>query len=112
MQLAFYRQGREYYLSVDDFLFFETEGRQVYAHTVDRIYVTKYRLYELEKILTSNFVRASKSAILNVDKVWSLTHSLSNNLIEFNGSQKQIYVSRRYYHAVKEKLEGRGIEHE
>ena len=69
--------------------------------------VTNAKLYELEKILPPNFLRISKSGIVNVDKIYALSKRISGNLLEFRDSQKQIYVSRRYLPALEAKMEKR-----
>ncbi|ANZ66044.1 LytTR family DNA-binding domain-containing protein [Secundilactobacillus paracollinoides] len=106
-QLRFFKGDTEYYLDVHDILFFETEDRQINAHTVDDIFEIHYRLYELEDLLPATFMRISKSAILNTTKIFALTHSISNSLVEFQHSQKQVYVSRKYYKPLKARLEER-----
>ncbi|PWF99678.1 LytTR family transcriptional regulator [Levilactobacillus bambusae] len=99
------KRGTQLQLPLADVLFFETENRLVYAHTGADSYVTRKRLYELETDLPVNFLRISKSAILNVEQVYTLTHSVTGNLVQFKQSHKQIYVSRRYYKALKAALE-------
>lgn len=107
-KIVFYKDNIEYYLELDNILFFETEGNMVNAHTIDNIFQTKYKLYELEKILTSNFMRVSKSAILNINHVYSINHSItSSSIVEFTNTHKKVYVSRLYYKILKEKLERR-----
>lgn len=112
LQLRFYKGATEYYLALDDILFFETEGRQVNAHTVDDIFETHQHLYELENQLPGTFMRISKSAILNIDKIFALTHSISSSLVEFQQTQKQVYVSRKYYPVLRQRLEDKqwGVE--
>lgn len=86
--------------------FFETDNNQVMAHTANEIFLTGSKLYELEKILPWYFSRISKSAILNVKKVYAITRNLTaSSLIEFEGTPKHVYVSRAYYKPLKEKLE-------
>ena len=89
-----------------EILFFETDNNQVMAHTANEIFLTGSKLYELEKILPWYFSRISKSAILNVKKVYAITRNLTaSSLIEFEGTPKHVYVSRAYYKPLKEKLE-------
>lgn len=101
------KQGeKEFYLDVGEILFFETDNNQVMAHTANEIFLTGSKLYELEKILPWYFSRISKSAILNVKKVYAITRNLTaSSLIEFEGTLKHVYVSRAYYKPLKEKLE-------
>ncbi|WP_169922435.1 LytTR family DNA-binding domain-containing protein [Lactobacillus terrae] len=103
-KISGYHDDTVYQLDLTEVLFFETNDRDVYAHTSDNSYRVNQRLYELEEILPANFIRVSKSTILNLDQVRSLTRSVTGNLIEFKNSYKQVYVSRRFYKDVKIKL--------
>lgn len=51
----------------------ETDGNAIQVHTRDDIYQTRYKLYELEELLPGQFMRVSKSAILNTSHVYSIT---------------------------------------
>ena len=105
-QFLLYKGDTEYYLNVNDIIFFETDGNAVMAHTRDDVYETRRKLYELEELLGGRFQRISKSAIVNVDKVYSIKRNVtSSSAIEFQGTHKQIYVSRAYYKVLREKLE-------
>lgn len=107
-QIIFYKQNQEFFFSLDTILFFETEGERVYAHTAEDAYWIKHRLYELEALLPVHFVRASKSTIINCKQIYSITRNLtSSSLIEFLHTHKRVYVSRRYYPILKQKLEER-----
>ncbi|KRN75257.1 response regulator [Weissella kandleri] len=103
--LPAYQGDTEYYVDVSDILFFETSERQVYAHTAEQIYVVHQRLYELEGVLPANFVRISKAGIVNVQQILALTKSLSNCLVQFQNTHKEIYASRRYYKTLQEQLQ-------
>lgn len=108
-KITFYQQNQEYYFPLDDVLFFEAEGDHVYAHTPAGAYLVKYRLYELEQMLPRSFVRAAKSTIVNVRRIYSVTRSLtSSSLIQFAGSHKQVYASRYYYGELRQRLKERG----
>ncbi|MDQ7937226.1 LytTR family DNA-binding domain-containing protein [Lactiplantibacillus sp. WILCCON 0030] len=97
--------GHTVQLPLATILFFEAEGHQVRAHTCKTSYQTKRHLYELATQLPPNFLRVSKSAIVNTQAIYSLTKSLTGNLIEFNHTHKQLYASRRYYRDLKLTLE-------
>lgn len=97
-----------YYVPMEQVLFFETEGRLVQAHTADRLYVTEYKLYQLEESLPAAFMRISKSTIVNLDHVYSITRNLTaSSVIEFYGTVKKVYVSRNYYKVLTERLRER-----
>lgn len=105
-QFVFLKGETEYYLPNEDILFFETDGGMVYAHTADDVFQVKYKLYELEELLPRAFLRISKSAIVNTDKIYSIQRNLTaSSLIAFQHTHKEIYVSRSYYKVLKNKLD-------
>ncbi|HAN20873.1 MAG: DNA-binding protein [Clostridiales bacterium GWF2_36_10] len=107
-KIIFYKQNQEFYFPLDDVLFFETEGEQIYAHTINDTYRIKYRLYELEEILPKHFVRAAKATIVNILQVYSITRNITaSSLIQFIGSHKQVYVSRHYYNNLRQRINER-----
>ena len=104
-QIIFYKGETEYYLSLDEILFFETEENVISAHTIENVYQVKYKLYELEELLPIHFMRVSKSTILNIDRIYSITRNISaSSAVEFQKTHKQVYVSRYYYNSLKSKL--------
>lgn len=111
-QIHGYLDETVYALNLSEILFFETNERNVYAHTKDNAFLIHYRLYELEENLPDNFVRVSKSAILNVELVSTLTKSVTGNLIEFTDSYKTMYVSRRFLKNLQNSLQQRSFTNE
>ncbi len=104
--LTLYRGDTSYYVPVEDIYFFETDGRQVHAHTADRIFTAPFRLYELEELLSPGFMRIAKSTIVNLDRIYSITRNLTaSSVVEFAGSGKKAAVSRGYYKALVERLD-------
>jgi len=107
--ITFYKDNREFYFSLYNVMFFETEGEHIYAHTEDDTYLIKFRLYELEDMLPRSFVRVAKSTIVNAAKVYSITRNITSaSLIQFAGSHKQVYASRYYYNDLQQRLQERG----
>lgn len=99
-----------YYVPIEDIYFFETEGKQMKAHTADKIFETSYKLYELENLLPAGFMRISKSTIVNLDYIYSITRNLTaSSVVEFAGSKKRAMVSRSYYKALVDRLEARRL---
>lgn len=104
--IVLYKGNTEYYLELDNVLFFETDNSIVMAHTAKETYETTYKLYELEELLIGKFQRISKSALVNIDKIYAINRNLTaSSSIEFQGTHKLIYVSRAYYKLLKEKLD-------
>lgn len=109
-QFVFYKEDTEFYMPLNEVLFMETDGNAIQVHTRDDIYQTRYKLYELEELLPGQFMRVSKSAILNTSHVYSITKNLSlSSVVQFRNTHKQVYVSRMYYKPLKCKLEEKRI---
>jgi len=107
-RMTFYKGSQEYYLPLEDILFFETEGEQVFAHTATDAYKVKHRLYELEEMLPRIFIRAAKGTIVNTKQVYAINRNLtSSSRISFPNTHKHIYVSRHYYKSLREKMGSR-----
>lgn len=108
-----YRGETEYYLDFRDILFFQTETGQIQVHTKSDVYETDFKLYELEKMLPSCFLRISKSTIVNCEKIYSISRNLTAaSLVQFQGTHKQAYVSRAYYKTLQNKLKEKRIQYE
>lgn len=109
-QFVFYKGDTEFYMPLNEVLFMETDGNAIQVHTRDDIYQTRYKLYELEELLPGQFMRVSKSAILNTSHVYSITKNLSSSsVVQSRNTHKQVYVSRMYYKPLKCKLEEKRI---
>lgn len=105
-EIVVYKEETEYYLSLDKVFFFETSGRGIILHTAVQTYLVKQKLYELEEMLPDNFVRISKSTIVNVSLVYAIRrNSVTGGMIEFPNTHKQVSVSRSYYKDFKFVLE-------
>ena len=104
--LMLYKGNVEYYFSLENIVFFETADNCISAHTVDNVYETTYRLYELEELLPGYFMRVSKSTILNLNHIFSISRNLTaSSEVQFVNTHKQVFVSRYYYKSLKCRLE-------
>jgi len=104
--LVLFKENTEYYIPLESILFFETSESCISAHTVDQIYQTTHRLYELEEMLPGSFMRVSKSTILNVNHIYSISRNLTAaSEVQFMNTHKQVYVSRYYYKPLKCRLD-------
>ena len=103
--IVFYKDDLEFFFPLDHVLFFETADDEVWAHTADDAYKIRQRLYELEECLPHAFIRVAKSTIVNTAKVYSIRRNLTSaSLLCFAGTHKQVYASRHYYNALKERI--------
>ncbi len=98
--------GAEHFVLKNDILFFESSEGKVYAHTNENTYVAPYKLFELESLMPSSFVRISKSAIVNIQHISSIRREVvGNGELTFRRSDKKVYFSRAYYKLLQYKIE-------
>jgi DNA-binding LytR/AlgR family response regulator len=99
------KDERIYILNPEDIFYFYSEDGKIFAQAEKTNYEVKEKLYKLEEDLKNNsFIRISKFAIANVDKIKNLELFFNGNICInfFNG--KQEYISRRYVSKFKEYL--------
>ncbi len=97
----------EEYCFVDclEVLYFEAVSNRTFLYTTQEIYEIQYRLYELETILPErDFMRISKSLIVNMNKIRSLKPELNRTILATMENEEQIYVSRKYVPDLKKRL--------
>ena len=109
-KLTFYKDNQEFYLGLEEILFFETEAELVFAHTKNDALRVRHRLYELETMLPRTFIRVAKGTIVNTARIYAIARNLtSSSQIQFTGTHKHVYVSRYYYKSLKERMQERGV---
>lgn len=82
-----------------------SEGQRVMILTSDGRYAVQKKLYELENELgDTNFIRISKSEIVNIRKIKSLDMSVTGTIRLVLKTGYETYVSRRNVAKIKEKL--------
>lgn len=69
------------------------------------VYETKMKLYELEeRFRGTDFLRVSKSVILNLSKVKSLSPAFNGRFEATMKNGEKLIISRQYVPALKEKI--------
>lgn len=81
------------------------ENQKVLTETETGIYELTNKLYELEEqFQNTSFVRVSKSAIVNFDKVKNMEMFFNGTMCVNFDNGKQEFVSRRYVSKIKQYL--------
>lgn len=103
--LAGWKNEKIYILNFTDINFFFCENQKVYVSSDLGIYEVKYKLYELEdQFKNTAFIKISKSAIANIDKIKNLEMSFNGTMcINFKNGSKE-FISRRYVSNIKNYL--------
>ncbi len=88
-----------------DIFYFEAVDNKVFLYLEKDVYETKQKLYELEeRFRGTDFVRVSKSVILNLSKVKSLSPAFNGRFEATMKNGEKLIVSRAYVPVLKEKL--------
>ena len=88
-----------------EIFYFEAVDNKVFLYLEKDVYETKQKLYELEeRFRGTDFVRVSKSVILNLSKVKSLSPAFNGRFEATMKNGEKLIVSRAYVPALKEKL--------
>jgi len=86
-------------------LYIESIDKRQYVYTKKQVFEIKERLYQLESILpSSQFIRISKSMIINLDAIASFIPKFSGNLDTKLINGEQVSISRRYVNNLKQAL--------
>ena len=85
--------------------YFETVDNKVFLYCRQRVFESRQRLYEIEEHFgNSDFLRVSKSVILNIQKIVSITPAYNGRFEATLDNQEKVIISRQYVPALKEKL--------
>ena len=96
--------GENYMLGTNLIYYTESIDKRTYVYTKEECYETKYRLYELEDMLSTNFLRVSKSLVVNIRKVRSVKSELNGRMTAELLNGERIVISRSYVKDLKRKL--------
>jgi len=100
------KEGRSYIIEAADVIYIESTDKRTFIYTINDIFESSLRLYELEEKLTaSNILRASKNCLFNLKHIQSIEPDLDRRLILTMEKDIKIIVSRQYADIVKQKLE-------
>ncbi|MBQ2831458.1 LytTR family DNA-binding domain-containing protein [Methanobrevibacter sp.] len=92
-------------LEFGDVYMFRVENKQVKVYTDNREYLIKKPLYQVEESLGSDFVRISKTTIVNLKKVERVAPSLKGMMfIQLKNGLKD-NISRKYLPDFKQALD-------
>lgn len=91
-------------INLSDVYCFTVEGGKTYAVTETDKLLIKNRLYQLEEMLTENFIKINQSCIANIKKAERFDASFSGSLVVVFKNGYSDYVSRRQMKKVKERL--------
>lgn len=104
-KLTAYQDGNMFFIEPEEVFYFESVEQKVFAYCKSEVYQVKSKLYELlDELPGWKFVRVSKSVILNLNKIKSLTPAFSGRYEALLKNGEKVIVSRQYVGLLKESL--------
>ena len=104
-KLTGYIEDKIVKLSLKDIFYFEAVDNKVFSYTAKETYEIHKKLYEIEQESThTDFLRISKSAIVNVTKIAYVKPVFNGRFEAKLKNGETIIVSRQYVADLKKKL--------
>ncbi len=92
-------------LSPAEIYYFESVDNKVFAYCDKKVYEIKSKLYEIEETYNYfGFFRISKSAVVNIKKISSISPLFNGKLTANLANGEKIVISRQYVADLKRKL--------
>ena len=91
-------------IDIDEIIRVYIEDRKTFVVTVKDTYVVKKKLYEVESMVTRNFIKISQSEIANIKFIKNLDFSNAGTIVIKYKNSDISYVSRRMIKEFKLKL--------
>lgn len=96
-KLSAKKENELYFINLSDVLYFESVDNRIYLYTEKDVLEIKQRLYELEYLLSDkDFIRISKSQIVNIQKIASLKPELNRTILATMCNGEKLSISRKY----------------
>lgn len=88
-----------------DIYYIESIDNKTFAYCETQVYEIKQKLYQIEETYTySNFLRISKSCIINISHLSSIAPSLSGRFAAIMDNGEKVSISRQYLPLLKKKI--------
>ena len=103
--MLYHEDGSMSVLHPDSVYYFESVDNKVFAYGKSEVSELKQKLYELEqRFAGTDFIRISKSMILNLAKVERFAPSFSGRFEAILQNGEKVMISRQYVPALKKQL--------
>lgn len=99
-----FKNDQAFIIEESDIIRVYIEDKKVFIKTVDDIYSSKKRLYEIENSLGNDFIKISQSEIANIKYIKKLDFSYTGTIMLIFKNGDKSFVSRRSLKTFKDKL--------
>lgn len=104
-KLTVYKGSEMFFIDAEKVFYFESVDQKVFAYCRTEVYQVRSKLYELlDELPGWIFLRVSKSVILNLNNIKSLTPAFGGRYEALLKNGEKVIISRQYVGALKECL--------
>ena len=104
LNIVGYSQDETRIIDINDVICFFTKDNAVFLYIEDKEYKTKLRIYQVEEMVTSSFIKINQGCIANISKIDRFKTSFGGSVqVIFNNGYID-YISRRELQNVKRRL--------
>ena len=99
------RDNKTFRIPIKDIFYIESVDNKTFIYLIDAVYDSKQKLYELEELLSgTKLFRCSKSMILNIAKIRSVSPSVNGRFEARLTNNENVIISRQYVPNLKKRL--------
>lgn len=92
-------------INPNDVFYFESVDNKVFIYCKEKVFQSRLKLYEIEEeYKNGDFFRASKSTILNISKIESVSPIFYGKFEALLQNGEKVLISRQYVPILKKKL--------
>ncbi len=100
--IAAFNDGKIYKINLGSVYYFEVVDNKSFIYCKKQVYECRYKLYEFQELTSgTHFFRATKSTVVNADKIECVAPTISGRFIATLTNGEKVMVSRQYVSALK-----------
>ncbi len=103
------KDDRFYKLIASEVYYIDAMNHEVFIYTKNDIYETNQKLYQLEEMFSSLFLRVNKNTLVNPKMIHSFKSSLNGRMEAELVNKDRLIISRMYVKKLKEVLRGEAL---
>ncbi|MCH5202445.1 MAG: LytTR family transcriptional regulator DNA-binding domain-containing protein [Oscillospiraceae bacterium] len=99
------KDGEVFRLAIKDIFYIESVDNKTFIYCLNNVYQSKQKLYEIEEQMQiTKLFRCSKSMIVNLGKIRSVSSALNGRLEAKLANGEKVIISRQYVSSLKKRL--------
>jgi DNA-binding LytR/AlgR family response regulator len=104
-KLIGFNNSKIHLIEITEVFYFEAVDNRVFIYCQDTVYESRLKLYQIEEEYDNwDLFRASKSFILNLNKIESLSPAFNGRFEALLKNGEKVIISRQYVRFLKKKL--------